>query len=320
MELKKIVSRVEPTSFGFNSKFFVNNDEEALSLANTEEPAKKRGRPPSKKRIDDGSGEYVAVEGRAELSPIDGNISYRKTYEDTTNMLAASINQIDGLSANIQADLHLVRASKTLKNKYNYLCDLTGAAAGLVGNKISAIREINSVITNCHNLDMKRVKEFKLNDKDDDDKKIMDMYNAFINTPVGSVQGMGMPFGGITPMQINSPTMGMVGIGIDNDIKPISGEPGYENYLRNITPEQNAMSMENNPFIKAVVIYNQETQDKYFDIMDTSTGQSVPNVPRPADFLLQQMRIDVRSGVARNTSANMDFPLVLIGNRAIDEY
>lgn len=321
MELKTIVTRVTPSEgIGFNSNFFVNGDEESLSLPDTEPMHKKRGRPPKNKSIG-GAGEYVpANNSENDFSPLNDNISYRKTYEDTTNMLQSSIGQIDGLSSQIQNDLNLVRASRTLKRKYEYICELTGTATGLMGNKISAIREINSSITNCHNLEMKRIKELNLNKEEDDDKKIMDMYNAFINTPVGSVQGIGMPFGGVTPMQINGPTTGMVSVGVDNNMQPISGDPGYNSYLQNMTPEQNAMTMETNPYIKEVVVYNQETQDKYFDVIDTATGQSVPNVPRPADFLLREMRVDVRNGVARNSSANMDFPVVLIGNRAIDEY
>jgi hypothetical protein len=319
MELKTIVSRVKPTeTFGFNGNFFVNGDEESLSLPNTEDPAqKRRGRPPGKMKKLESGVEFVSVDDDDEQEK---NVAYKKTYEVTTGMLTNSIRQIDGLNAQIQTDISLVRNNKFIKNKYPYICELTGATTGLMGTKISAIRELNSVISKCHDLEMKRAKEFGNNEKENDDKKIMDMYNAFINTPVGSVQGS--PFAGITPMLINSPpsTMGMVGIDIDSDIRAISGNPGYDNYVQNMTPEQNAMVLETNPFIKPVVIYNQETQDKYFDVVDTSTGLSVPNVPRPADFLLREMRVDVRSGVARNASANMDFPVILIGNRALDEY
>jgi hypothetical protein len=319
MELKTIVSRVKPTeTFGFNGNFFVNGDEESLSLPNTEDATqKRRGRPPGKMKKLESGVEFVSVDDDDEQEK---NVAYKKTYEVTTGMLTNSIRQIDGLNAQIQADIGLVRANKFIKNKYPYICELTGATTGLMGTKISAIRELNSVISKCHDLEMKRAKEFGSNEKENDDKKIMDMYNAFINTPVGSVQGS--PFAGITPMLINNPssTMGMVGIDIDSDIRAISGNPGYDNYVQNMTPEQNAMVLETNPYIKPVVIYNQETQDKYFDVIDTSTGLSVPNVPRPADFLLREMRVDVRSGVARNASANMDFPVILIGNRALDEY
>lgn len=321
MNLKTIVTRVEPSQgYGFNSNFFVNSDEDKLSLPDTTEP-KRRGRPPSKDRIT-GAGEYVPAEtSDRELSPLEGNISYRKTYSETDNMLSSSIRQIDNLSNMIQADLAMVRASKTLKNKYNYVCELSGTVTGLMGSKISAIREKNSIISKCHDLDMKRVKEMKIGEQEDDDKKIMDMYNAFLNVPIGAIPGQQMPFGNITPMQINSPSsMGMIGVDVDSNNQRIMGDTGYDNYVRNMTPEQNAMALESNPYIKPVVVYNQETQDRYFDVVDMSTGQSVANVPRPADFLLNEMRIDVRTGVARNSSANMEFPVVLIGNRAIDEY
>jgi len=321
-ELLEIATRVPiPTEskdkkFGFSGNKFLNRAADAEPSPHPE--PKRRGRPPAKKNTDS-PGEYVAAE-KEEVSPLNGNITYKETYDQTNAMLLGSIGQIDMLSSQIQADLAAIRASKTLKKKYDYIGIMAGTATGLMGNKISAIREMNSVIGKCHDLDMKRVKELKLNETEDDDKKIADMYNAMINIPVGAVQGM--PFGNVTPMQINSPmgNMGMVGVDVDSEVRMMSGDAGYNSYLQNMTPEQNAMVLENNPHIKPVVIYNQETQDKWFDVMDMTTGQSIPNVPRPADFLLKDMRPDIRAGVARNAQANMDFPMILVGNRAMDEY
>ena len=79
------------------------------------------------------------------------------------------------------------------------------------------------------------------------------------------------------------------------------------------------MVLEGNPNIKAVVVYNQSTGSKRFDVVDVSTGVSVPNVPRPAPFLLDDAKPDFRNGIALNSNANMSWPLVIEGTRAIDE-
>ena len=77
--------------------------------------------------------------------------------------------------------------------------------------------------------------------------------------------------------------------------------------------------MEKNPNVKTVVVYNQTTGNKWFDVIDVTTGNSVPNIARPAEFLLDDMVPDFRNGIATNSNANMSFPLVLQGTRAIDE-
>ena len=79
------------------------------------------------------------------------------------------------------------------------------------------------------------------------------------------------------------------------------------------------MISEKDPNIQTVVIYNQATGTKYFDVVNVQTGQSVPGIQRPGEFLLDDMRIDQRNGRAVNSNANMSFPLVIVGSRAMDE-
>ena len=96
-------------------------------------------------------------------------------------------------------------------------------------------------------------------------------------------------------------------------------DPSFETYKENITPIQRAMIAEKDPNIKTVVVYNQSSGNKYFDVVNVHTGQSVPGIQRPADFLLDDMRIDANNGIAVNSNANMSFPLVITGTRAYDE-
>nr|DAE82573.1 MAG TPA: hypothetical protein [Caudoviricetes sp.] len=278
-------------------------------VAEVEEPKKKRGRP----RKSDGKVEMVHVNSDREMSMMETNQPYFTTYKDTTQQLKNTINGIDMMASQIEHDLQMVRASRTLKKKYDYICELTSAAGSLVSNRISAIREINSAITNAHRLDQARMKQNKEIAGVDDDKAIMDMYNAFVNTPVGTMQALPPGFS-IPASALNGPN----GLAINRN--GMTEDQMYDNFVQNPSPEMSAIRMEMNPNIKTVVVYNQETQEKYFDIVDVSTGQSVPGIERPSDRLLARMDINLRDGIARNIDANLSYDLVIVGNRRIDEY
>jgi hypothetical protein len=239
---------------------------------------------------------------------------YISTYEGTTKQLRDTINGIDMLAAQIQSDLQAVRASRTLKKKYDYVCELSSTIGSLVSNRISAIKEINNTITNAHKLDMSRSKTVKeLTDGANDDKAVMDMYNAFVNAPMGNVNAL--------PPGFNVPAHILNGAGgIPVTQQGFTEDQMYESFVNNPSPEMSAIAMERNPNIKIVVVYNQETQDKYFDVVDITTGQSVPGIERPSEKLLTHMDINIREGIARNLDANLMYDLVLVGNRRIDEY
>ena len=89
--------------------------------------------------------------------------------------------------------------------------------------------------------------------------------------------------------------------------------------MDSLNPIQQRMILEKNPNIKTVVVYDQSIGNKWFDVIDVTTGTSIPNVARPAQFLLDDIVPDFRNGVATNSNANMRYPLVLQGTRAIDE-
>ena len=81
-----------------------------------------------------------------------------------------------------------------------------------------------------------------------------------------------------------------------------------------------AIMFEKNPNLQTVVVYNQTDQSKWFDIIDVTTGQSLPNIPRPPEKLLENMHIDIMNGTAKNIQTDQIYPLVLVGNRKLDEY
>ena len=214
------------------------------------------------------------------------------------------------MAGEIQEDLDAVRGSKTLKGKYTYITNLTSAKASILSTKIAAIREMNSSITQSHNLELNRMKALKLDQKNEnDDMRIMDIYSAFVNQPVGVYTPPTANIQDLT-LGVNSPNGAVAGVEM---ISP--SQTGA------LTPEQNRMRMESNPNIQTVVRYDQSTGQRSFDVIDTSTGMSVPNYPRPDNFLLEDTTIDIHSGIARNRNVNSVWPLILMGsNNFVTEY
>ena len=313
--MQEVVRRIDPNednailSAAKEFDALITSDKPLITISAEEEnPKKKRGRP-RKEHVE----QMYRGKSDRQLSMTESNEPYINTYKETTEQLKNTIAGIDMMAAQIEQDIQMVRSSRTLKKKYDYICELSSTAGSLVSNRISAIREINNTITNAHRLDMNRAKVSNEADKQDDDRAVMDMYNAFINTPMGNMQSMPPGFG-IPATALNGPNgMSINKVGMTDDQM-------YESFLQNPSPEMSSITLERNPNIKVVVVYNQETQEKYFDVIDTTTGQSVPGVERPSERLLAKMDINLREGIARNLDANLSYELCIVGNRRIDEY
>lgn len=291
-------SGVKNESLGVDFSLFTSGID--VTLDNSDKSEKKRGRPKKTKTMSDGSVMVVADDKSNNTQE-----PYIDSYNETTMMLKSSINQIDSLTNDVSEQFNAVKVSRTLKKKYEYLTELANTSSSLLSAKITAIREINKTITDCHNLEMKRLKELKLDISDqDDDKRIMDMYQAFISTPVGSIPGAG---------QLVVPSASDLTLPNDSfsraDIVLADGDP----MMAPLTPEQNRMRMENNPNVKEVVVYNKDTGEKYFDVLDMTTMQSIPNYTRSADFLLDNVTINLRAGTARNADIDRNWTLIVVG-------
>ena len=177
----------------------------------------------------------------------------------------------------------------------------------MITTKIAAIKELNSTITQAHNLELNRMKTLKLNEAEtNDDMRMMDIYSAFVNTPVGSY----------TP---STPNIQDLTLGVNNPNGAVSAiEMAVPVTAKNLTPEQNRMRMESNANIQVVVRYDQATGQRGFDVIDKTTGVSVPNYPRPDNFLLEDTTIDVHTGIARNRNINAVWPLVVSGSNSMN--
>lgn len=307
--MKQAISKDSSSSY-MNFSFFSDTSCALPVDSNTitEPPKKKRGRPAKTKKINGNDvvlADQTENNSQGELSMLESNQSYINSYDETNNMLRGSVMQIDTLQNEINTDLQQIRGSKTLKKKYDYIAMLAGSMSSLIGTKVTAIREINKSTTDSHNLELKRTKELKLNEAAvDDDKAIMDMYNAFISTPVGTYS---QPLG---------PSMIDMTMGTNNIVR--ADIPG--NYVPEMTSSQNMMRLEHNPNIKTVVVYDASTGCKYFDVIDKMTGQPIPNVERPDAMFLEDTNIDLRNNIARNNNLDKTYDLVIMNNNVFNEY
>jgi len=318
--MKKMVTFKEEKggSSGVNFDFFTTEAEPIpLDLIGSDmdlsTKKKKKGKSVSTKRLSDGNDIILANQDESDLPLYQSNQPYLESYSETNNLLRNSVAQIDVFQNDIKTELDLIKGSKTLKKKYDYIAMLTSTASTLIGTKVTAIRELNKTITDCHNLDMKRIKDLKMSeDKVDDDKRIMDLYQAYINTPSGTYNGPTIP---MNVADFTSP------ISASNIIRTgIAQEDPYANYAQNMSPAQNMMRLEQDSNIKTVVVYDGSTGQRWFDVMDVTTGESVPNVTKPDSMFIDDLSIDKRNGIARNTNLDITYPLIVVNDNRLAEY
>lgn len=251
---------------------------------------------------------FITTDDKRELSLMESTEPIEKKYAETNNILRSAIMQLDSSMAQVQEDIDYVRHAKTLRNKYQYLSLLQGSMGTMIANKISAARELNNTISKCNDFEMKRYKENKASASNiDDDQRVMEMYKAFVNTPVSS-----NPFPNVSQMAVSGSPVMATALGNQDD--------NFTNYMNNMSPAQQTMYLEGNPNIQQVVVYNQETGARYFDVIDMTTGQSVPNAEKHDVMFLEDVTIDLKNKVARNVNIGETYPLVVIGEPIMQEY
>ena len=194
---------------------------------------------------------------------------------------------------------------KTIKKKYEYISELAGTSGSLLSTKVTAIRELNKSITDAANLEIRMARETK-ETEETDDKRIMDMYNAFINTPIGSYAAP------TAPSNIDM-VLGNGGITI-NPMTPTgdvqTDDLGFNQYMNNLSPEQRKIQLEGQN-IKTVVVFDPETGGRYFDNFNLDTNEPVPGLPLPEAQFLDELNINMNTGVARNSNLNITYPVVV---------
>ena len=216
---------------------------------------RKRGRPRKNKDSDE-----INVGGDAE--EIVTNKPYIDSYEETNDLIKMMIGQIDGLQGELKQEFNDIRLSK-MRGKYQFLSDISATISSLSSTKLSAIKELNSVISKCHDMELKRTKELKLDNSGSDEAAIMGLYENIINTPRQQLET------GFIPPRLESGDVPLM-------VQQQGGMDIYQPMMTNdelFTPEQNRMIMEHNPDIKTVVVFDPKTESREFRCMNIKTGE-----------------------------------------------
>jgi hypothetical protein len=297
-----------------NSTITVDNS------SDMENEAKKSPRKRKKKTETSTTSIIRANDNNSGVESVDGDVvdSTIFTYQETNNLLHDTLNQIDAVNAELVREFQNVKNSRTMKNKYMVLNNLSENIGAMLSNRISTIKEINNCITKSNDLDYKKYKDIQAAKSSmNDDKYIADLYQAFIQNPQNQPVSYTMP-------PINESIVGsnIIRANIPNDT-PAGGvvDEGYLNYISNITPEQNLMRYENNPNVKQVVVYDESTGAKFFQMMDMSTGEAIPNVPVYDDLIMQDTTLNLNTMTAKNLNLRESFPIVKINsNKVTSQY
>lgn len=320
--VKEIIANTTDTKF---PKFTISDGENnQLSIPINKnvspEPKKKetkRKRKSSSKKND----EIVRAKTTQSKETVSGTVEDAPTiysYMETTNMLHDTLGQIDIVNRELMEEFETVKRSRTLKNKYNTINGLAENIGSLINNRISVIKEINATIGKSNDLDYKKSKDRNAAQAAiDDDQYIANLYKSFIQNPQ------------MNPMQPQMPQIDPSIFGssiVRADIGGTAPQPGanvdtsYLNYLSNLSPEQNMMRYEDNPNVKQVVVYDAATGNRFFQVMDMSNGNVIPNVPTYDQMFLEDTTLDLQTGIAKNINLNETFPIVQINNEVTKEY
>lgn len=334
---KQVIEIVDDSNdkreYGLSYNSVVTEDPSKMKVINetSVSTTKRRGRPPKSETALMSTDGIIPAQENSKKTNKDPNSDFEKGYLNTSRLLYGAIAQSDMIYNNIETELNNFRTKPSYggRNRMGSMTDLMNTQATLINTKISAIRELNSSRNKINDLILKRQQMLKDQQDQNSDKTVMDAYYAMINAP-----RYGLPtfHQQLSPMSINTginlagSTIPTNSLGADTDIVPAnnfsnikSEDKSFNDYANNLTPVQRKMILENDPSVKTVVVYDQSSGNRWFDVINIKTGQAIPGVEKPADFLLDNMRIDASNGIAVNSDANVSFPLVIIGMSVSDE-
>ena len=149
---------------------------------------------------------------------------------------------------------------------------------------------------------------------------IMGMYNAYISTPRGTLMNGGIDMNSLPPSSYDMTANGLNGIMHIDTASPIMRDNGFNNYMNNLSPEQNYMLNESNPDIEEVIIYDQSTGKKYFEWRNLVSGLPVDNMPLTSQSMIEDFVIDPKTRTAKNININATKKVIYTNNGVVSEF
>ena len=258
-------------------------------------------------------------------------VVYSDTYSDTNALLHQTIAQLDTVSAEMKEELDKIVSSRTIKGRYMAMGNVSKSLSDMLSTKVQAIKELNNSIKAVNDMEYRRAKDNRsFESNQGDDKAIMDLYNAFVQAPVSANIPSTGPYSLIGPnlndvmFGANQLPMGSNEVvASDGSIITYNSDQAqsnamFNNYMSNLTPEQNAMINEGKT--ETVIVYDKATGAKSFEVVDSKTMQPVPNMPVPDPMFLADVSVDVRRKVARNTNLNQVYRVITVNDDTVSEY
>lgn len=280
-------------------------------------PPKKKTQRKKKDEIASTTPQNVMVAPQSSMAYLQENIPYTLAYQDTNAQLDSVINDLNLLGSEIIDELHSIRQSKTLKGKYTYINDMTATASSIINTKLSAIKEKSSIIHNIQTLELNRMKQLKTTaSAEDDNTRIANLYDAFINTPIATGYNNNI-------LGPSAQDAMLVGGGAYNLPRMETGPASsQENWEASLSPAENRMVLEAKGSIDTVVMYDETTGNRWFEVLDKVTRQPVNNVERPDASYIYDLDINVRAGYAKDSNRGVTYPLVIVnnGDTSINQY
>lgn len=301
----------------FNPNKFIKGSEEESSHTLEITPVVKTETTKERKKREKATTPAVPTEypvAQNSMSYIQQNIPYTQLFTDTNSQLDETINTLNILGSQVVTEMQTIGQSKTLRNKYPLFNEYAQTATTIATAKIAAIKEKNSTATQAARFELDRMKSIKSNaNEEDDNTRIANLYNAFINTPVGvghqlapSMQDMIL--GGNTPA---GPGFMSQSIGMDST----------QAWQQSLDPAGQRMLLEAQGAIETVVMYDQSSGNRWYEVVDKNTRQPISGVEKPDNSTAYDLDINVRQGFAKDPNRGITYPLVVLqGNDTMNAY
>ena len=300
-------------SLGFNPDAFVKESkdykehtiEKVVAEVVEDKPKRKK-----KNEVVKGGSTSIAPANAPEntnLNFLQSDISYMTAYQETNEQLDSAIKELNMLGSEVMGELVKVKSSKTLKNKYNYINDMTATVTNIISTKIGAIKEKNKTINDVNNMELRRMKELKIDtSQEDDNARIANLYDAFVNTPIGTYGGQNILGPSLADMTLmgGAPDMNRMAIGNDQ-----------AQWEQGLNPAENRMLLEAKGLVETVVFYDQTSGNRWYEVVDKNTRQPIPNVEKPDDSYIWELDINVNGGFAKDANRNVIYPLIVVNGQ-----
>lgn len=309
---------------GFNVLSFVKGSPEEKDMTIKNVPVeivspvplpKKRGRKLGKSSESDS----VSLQpiAQSSMSYVQQNIPYDNCYKETNDQLDDTIAQLNSLGLDVMGDIQLIRAAKTYKNKHMVLSNLVEQATGILNAKLSAIKEKNKVINDVQNLELKRLKDLKIDATEEDaDTKIANMYSAFVSMPLGTMSNGNGLVGNMAPSQQNMLMMGALPDMPRGSIMPqdYNNADMSSSWQSGLDPAQQRMLLQAKGAIDICVIYDNSNGSRRFAAIDKNTRQEVPGVELPSQESVWELSLNLAMGLAKDSNRGITYPIIIMNN------